>query len=76
MMNNKECGRQARSHRWGKAVVEKSGENVVRVDGMWMARGRTARPSPDLRIDRNMIVGPTGYGGAGTLRRPNGFDRV
>jgi hypothetical protein len=57
-------------------VVEKSGENVVRVDGMRMARGRTARPNPDLRIDRNVIVGPTGYGGAGTLRRPSGFGGV
>jgi hypothetical protein len=57
-------------------VVEKSGENVVHADGMRMARGRTARPSPDLRIDRNVIVGPTGYGGAGALRRPNGFGRV
>lgn len=57
-------------------MVEKSGENVVRADGMRMARGRTARLSPDLRIDRNEIVGPTGYGGAGALRRPSGFGRV
>jgi len=57
-------------------VVEKSGENVVRVDGMRMARGRTARPSPDLRIDRNEIVGPTGYRGAGMLWRPSGFGGV
>jgi hypothetical protein len=57
-------------------VVEKSGENVVRMDGIRMARGRTARLNPNLRIDRNEIVGPTGYGGAGTLRRPSGFGRV
>lgn|GEM_PF-3288467 len=57
-------------------MVEKSGENVVRADGMRMARGRTARCDPDLRIDRNVIVGPTEGGGAGTLRRPSGFGRV
>lgn len=57
-------------------MVEKSGENVVRADGMRMARGRTAWPSPDLRIDRNEIVGPTEDGGAGTLWRPSGFGRV
>jgi len=57
-------------------VVEKSGENVVRADGMWMARGRTARRDPDLCIDRSVIVGPTEGGGAGTLRRPSGFGRV
>ena len=57
-------------------MVEKSGENVVRADGMWMARGRTARRDPDLRIDRNVIVGPTEGGGAGTLRRPSGFGRA
>jgi hypothetical protein len=76
MMNNKECDRQARSHRWGKAVVEKSGENVVRVDGMRMARGNAAGTSPNLRIGRNGIVGPTGDGGAGALRRPGGFGCV
>jgi hypothetical protein len=57
-------------------VVEKSGENVVHVDGMRMSRGRNARHSPNLRIDRNVIVGATGYGGAGTLRRPSGFGGV
>jgi hypothetical protein len=76
MMNNKECDRQARSHRWGKAVVEKSGKDVVRVNGMRLARGRTARPAPNLRIGRNRIVGPTEDGGAGALRRPGGFGRV
>jgi hypothetical protein len=72
-MNSKECGRHARSHRWGKAVVEKSGEDVVRADGMRMARGNAAGPTPNLRIGRKVIVGPTGDGGAGALRRLDGF---
>lgn len=46
------------------------------MDGMRLARGRTARPAPNLRIGRNGIVGPTGDGGAGALRRPDGFGRV
>jgi hypothetical protein len=57
-------------------VVENSAEDVVHTDGMRMARGSIARRGPDLRIGRNRIVGPTGYGGAGTLRRPSGFGRV
>lgn len=57
-------------------MVEKSGENVVREDGMRVSRGDATGTSPNLRIGRNRIVGPTGYGGAGTLRRPGGFGCV
>jgi hypothetical protein len=57
-------------------VVEKSGEYVVRVDGMRMARGDATGTSPNLRIGRRKIVGPTGVGVARVLWRPDGVGRV
>jgi len=57
-------------------VVEKSGEDVVRADGMRRTRGNAAGPIPNLRIGRKVIVGPAGDGGAGALRRPDGFGRA
>jgi hypothetical protein len=74
-MNSKERGRQARSRRWGKAVVEKSGEDVVRADGMRMARGNAGGVIPNLRIGRRMIVGPMGVRDRAPWR-PHGFGRV